>query len=88
METARLKDNTAWKQLKQKLGPEVTAEARRVLVSEEEDRLIDRARVESDALERVENAAKTARIGDGKIFVSPVEKVVRIRTGEEDAAAI
>ena len=33
-------------------------------------------------IEAVENAAKTGRIGDGKIFVSPIEESVRIRTGE------
>lgn len=33
-------------------------------------------------------AAKTGKIGDGKIFVTNVEKVVRIRTGEEDEDAI
>ncbi len=33
-------------------------------------------------------AAKTGKIGDGKIFVSPVEKTIRIRTGEEDEEAI
>jgi nitrogen regulatory protein P-II 1 len=33
-------------------------------------------------------SAKTGKIGDGKIFVSPVEKVVRIRTGEQDEEAI
>jgi len=38
-------------------------------------------------LEAIEKTAKTGRIGDGKIFVTPVEAVVRIRTGEtgEDA---
>lgn len=38
-------------------------------------------------VESIEKAAKTGRIGDGKIFVTPVEAVVRIRTGEtgEDA---
>ncbi|UFS69276.1 P-II family nitrogen regulator [Geomonas sp. RF6] len=38
-------------------------------------------------VEVIEQAAKTGRIGDGKIFVTPVEEVVRIRTGErgEDA---
>ena len=38
-------------------------------------------------VEAVERAAKTGRIGDGKIFVVPVEEVIRIRTGErgEDA---
>ena len=39
-------------------------------------------------IEAVSNAARTGKIGDGKIFVSTVEKVVRIRTGEEDDAAI
>ena len=38
-------------------------------------------------VEAIERAAKTGKIGDGKIFISPVEEVVRIRTGErgEDA---
>ena len=35
----------------------------------------------------IENA-RTGKIGDGKIFVMPVEKVIRIRTGEEDEEAI
>ena len=33
-------------------------------------------------------SARTGEVGDGKIFVVPVEKVVRIRTGEEDRAAV
>jgi nitrogen regulatory protein P-II 1 len=33
-------------------------------------------------------AARTGDVGDGKIFVLPVERVVRIRTGEEDTAAV
>jgi nitrogen regulatory protein P-II 1 len=33
-------------------------------------------------------AARTGRVGDGKVFVLPVEKVYRIRTGEEDQAAV
>jgi nitrogen regulatory protein P-II 1 len=33
-------------------------------------------------------AARTGAVGDGKIFVLPVEKVYRIRTGEEDEAAV
>jgi nitrogen regulatory protein P-II 1 len=38
-------------------------------------------------VEAIERAAKTGRIGDGKIFVVPIEEVIRIRTGErgEDA---
>ena len=39
-------------------------------------------------IETVKNAAHTGKIGDGKIFVSAVEKVVRIRTGETDNDAI
>lgn len=41
----------------------------------------------SKVVEVIERAAKTGRIGDGKIFVVPVEEVIRIRTGErgEDA---
>ena len=39
-------------------------------------------------LEVITDAARTGKIGDGKIFVSAVEKVVRIRTGEEDRDAI
>jgi nitrogen regulatory protein P-II 1 len=36
----------------------------------------------------ISEAARTGKIGDGKIFVSSVEKIVRIRTGEEDEEAI
>jgi len=39
-------------------------------------------------IEAITSAARTGKIGDGKIFVSSVEKVVRIRTGEEDDDAI
>ncbi|GAB6043802.1 P-II family nitrogen regulator [Endothiovibrio diazotrophicus] len=39
-------------------------------------------------IEAITDAARTGKIGDGKIFVYPVEKVVRIRTGEEDESAI
>jgi nitrogen regulatory protein P-II 1 len=40
------------------------------------------------AVEAIQNAARTGRIGDGKIFVSEITDVVRIRTGESGAAAI
>ena len=50
------------------------------------------AAVKDDMLDRVieaiEKSANTGKIGDGKIFVFELEKVVRIRTGETDAAAI
>jgi len=39
-------------------------------------------------IETITNAARTGKIGDGKIFVSSVERVVRIRTGEVDADAV
>jgi len=39
-------------------------------------------------VETIEKAARTGRIGDGKIFVTPVEEVVRIRTGERGEDAI
>ena len=39
-------------------------------------------------IEAISSAARTGKIGDGKIFVSPVEQVIRIRTAEEGEAAI
>jgi nitrogen regulatory protein P-II 2 len=39
-------------------------------------------------IEAIGTAAKTGQIGDGKIFVTPVEQAVRIRTGETDADAL
>jgi nitrogen regulatory protein P-II 1 len=46
------------------------------------DDLVDRA------VEAISEAAKTGRIGDGKIFILPIGEVVRIRTGERDELAI
>ena len=40
------------------------------------------------AIDAIVKAARTGKIGDGKIFVTSVERVVRIRTGEEDDAAV
>jgi len=40
------------------------------------------------AIEAIVNAARTGKIGDGKIFVTPIGEVVRIRTGESGEAAI
>jgi nitrogen regulatory protein P-II 2 len=40
------------------------------------------------AIEAIEKSARTGKIGDGKIFVSSVEHVIRIRTGETGAAAL
>jgi len=47
-----------------------------------EDSLVERA------VEAIISAARTGRIGDGKIFISPVEEVIRIRTGERGESAI
>jgi len=48
--------------------------------------------VKEEMLERcievITDAARTGKIGDGKIFVTAIEKVIRIRTGEEDQEAI
>ncbi len=48
--------------------------------------------VQEDILDRclevITDAARTGKIGDGKIFVSAIEKVIRIRTGERDREAI
>ena len=58
--------------------------------------LLPKLRVEvavpSDQADRVvealASAAKTGQIGDGKIFITPIEEAVRIRTGETDVAAL
>lgn len=42
----------------------------------------------NDVIDVIVRAARTDRIGDGKIFVTPVEEVVRIRTGERGASAL
>nr|MBW4091906.1 P-II family nitrogen regulator [Pseudomonadota bacterium] len=47
-----------------------------------EDGLVERA------VEAIITAARTGRIGDGKIFITSVEEVIRIRTGERGEAAI
>jgi len=49
--------------------------------------VLDDAQVER-AVEAIQQAARTGRIGDGKIFVSTVDEVVRIRTGERGPDAI
>ncbi|TDR94874.1 P-II family nitrogen regulator [Enterovirga rhinocerotis] len=42
----------------------------------------------SQAIEAIASAARTGQIGDGKIFVTPIEHAVRIRTGETDTDAL
>jgi len=56
--------------------PKVKVEV--VVKSEDADRCV----------EAIVNAARTGKIGDGKIFITSVERVVRIRTGEQDDVAI
>jgi nitrogen regulatory protein P-II 2 len=46
------------------------------------DNLVERA------LEAISHAARTGKIGDGKIFISTLDQVIRIRTGELDADAL
>ena len=45
------------------------------------DEFVDRA------VEAIQTAARTGRIGDGKIFISPIEQAIRIRTGESGSDA-
>jgi len=40
------------------------------------------------AVDTIKTAANTGKIGDGKIFVLPIERIVRVRTGEEDRNAV
>ena len=47
-----------------------------------EDAMVD------NAIEAIQNAARTGRIGDGKIFVSTVDEAIRIRTGEKGSDAV
>jgi nitrogen regulatory protein P-II 2 len=47
-----------------------------------DDALVDRV------IEAIEHSAHTGKIGDGKIFVTPVEQVIRIRTGETGTSAL
>jgi nitrogen regulatory protein PII len=46
------------------------------------DALVERA------IEAITRAARTGKIGDGKIFVRPIEQVIRIRTGETGESAV
>lgn len=58
--------------------------------------LVDKVRIEigvsepfvRPTIDALMSAARTGEVGDGKIFVLPVEKIYRIRSGEEDTAAV
>jgi nitrogen regulatory protein P-II 1 len=41
-----------------------------------------------DVVEIIVKSAQTGRIGDGKVWVAPIDSIVRVRTGERDASAI
>lgn len=49
--------------------------------------IVEDSKVEK-AIESIKNAAYSGKIGDGKIFVSNIEKVIRIRTNEKDSDAV
>lgn len=49
--------------------------------------IVEKTQVD-DVIEAIEQAARTGRIGDGKIFVLPVDNVIRVRTGERGKEAI
>jgi nitrogen regulatory protein P-II 1 len=49
--------------------------------------IVDDDKVET-CIEAITSAARTGKIGDGKIFVTTVERIIRIRTGEEGSAAV
>ena len=50
--------------------------------------IIDKDSMVDDVVAAIITAAKTGKIGDGKIFISPIETAIRIRTGERDEDAI
>ncbi len=50
--------------------------------------IIISAELTDQVIETIMNAARTGKIGDGKIFISSIDKIVRIRTGETDKEAI
>jgi len=49
--------------------------------------VLDDSKVD-DCIEKIVGAAKTGKIGDGKIFITDVERAIRIRTGEENEEAV
>jgi len=63
-------------------GPEVLSIPRVRIDTAIPDRLLDKL------IEVVENAARTGRVGDGRIFVSALDRAVRLRTGETNEAAL
>ena len=50
--------------------------------------VVVRAEIAQDAVDAIQKAAQTGKIGDGKIFVSQIDEAIRIRTGETGRDAI
>ena len=50
--------------------------------------IIVKDNITEKAIESIKNAAYSGKIGDGKIFISSIEQVIRIRTGEKDSDAV
>jgi nitrogen regulatory protein P-II 1 len=51
------------------------------------DLIVDESNVD-EIIDIITNSSKTGKIGDGKIFVSDIKQIIRIRTGEQDEEAI
>ena len=51
-------------------------------------RLIFYLKMVEEVIEAILKSAHTGKVGDGKIFVAPIEQVIRIRTGERDEDAV
>ena len=82
------------RQIRQKIGPDVSVI---VLTSYDYTKIEEEAKafeiIADDAqvdaiVDVIVSTARTGEVGDGKIFVSDIERVVRIRTGEENDAAL
>ena len=70
-------------QLNRRLKPKLLT----LLVKAKIEAVVNDAQLD-ECIEAITSAANTGKIGDGKIFVEPVERVIRIRTGEENDQAI
>ena len=53
-----------------------------------ETTLLSKLKIEIVSIDEIIKAVQTGEVGDGKIFIQPVERVIRIRTSEEDAQAL
>ncbi|MFZ2455831.1 MAG: P-II family nitrogen regulator [Candidatus Altiarchaeia archaeon] len=65
-----------------------TSEYRVDMLSKIKIELVVKQQDVDKAIDVILKVAKTGAIGDGKIFVSPVERVIRVRTGEKDRDAV